>query len=1146
MSEGLKQALCVFDERIDDTPYGRLAKVELADNLGTGQQIETIEETPGLTIEQQVGIFAISEAAALHERSASGLSIHEVLQAIVNKAGGTLTEDDAIFLINDDQWEIVSNNPNRFSAFGPRVFNLLLKKNIIFGHGGKLAYAFRGLGIAEANELIILNRADAIARNFDSFDGIPESEHLALACNIINSRHASYVFGYLKKYTGITPSDHIVLARTAVKARNTISLVDNFAELTGIDPSDHAEIVFGSINSDSVWRVANNIDKFDGLTKENYIEFVYKLVDTNRLHVLADSIDKFSCLTHEDFCDLADYLIKIGQTANLARRLPSFKLLTDTDHRKYAQLIIDTDPKGALRVGAYLSNFRGLDRSIAHTLIANGGGTSVIRHLIDSFVGLTQADYIELVDAVIDRGGNPTKALLCIIDKLVGANQRELVDKLIDRGFCSSVVEMYELFTGLSVLDDVEIFEKSLTNYNYKTLDNNIYSGPFSNSLVSNIDKFSGLTIKDYVRAADEEIAQRGVVRVLHNIEKLPGVDHAYIIDLARKAGLQEYVIDNASRFNVEIPIEVYAEASRATLNGFDQRWLGEFIKARLDNGLETSVYEATRWLARFTVLDTGYNMAEIKKLAMTGSVPETLPLSFNIDRFAEEEFFTTLYSTDLKTRQKLIDGDDEPALKDEEKLKHLLTLNSSVKSAYYQELRNHQAALTQEFYNELLSDDAILSRWHECEHTGMKQRRFFSLLFKERVALKQELSNRISAMRTELTDTFLVRYQNENGGADSLYKPIVSQDLFQSPQGLLLYQAMVHQDDDGVPLYKTADFTGHVLEAAAMKLHKSTGCYGQDHLLEQRSWFTVRPDHQKRPLSEITHDLQQTRVARKRYIQDVQTWLRRHATTHHEQIMHAWANRPVALAHGTLDGAAHINQWSKERELSDSLDRLEAEGRLRSEYGFTRNEFMSDEMEPIRNELLRVLTTTETLTTVSKLKKWRAERGGSVNQRIPASIQFVTTDTNREYRFEVLSKDDPRGCTIGEDTNCCMTVSSAAKTCIEAGYTREDAGFIALYRDNVLIAQSFWFVHPDTPNTLVIDNIEINKGRDLGPITDIYQQAIRQILASNPKLGITHVNVGARYSGVDLIDLEVATSVPNLRGVYTDAEHQRLLLSLD
>jgi hypothetical protein len=286
------------------------------------------------------------------------------------------------------------------------------------------------------------------------------------------------------------------------------------------------------------------------------------------------------------------------------------------------------------------------------------------------------------------------------------------------------------------------------------------------------------------------------------------------------------------------------------------------------------------------------------------------------------------------------------------------------------------------------------------------------------------------------------------------------------------------------------------------------------------------------------------------------------------------WLDRPAALINGVEldengrrvatvdDNARSVEQWQAHNALEELVVGMEASGEL-AKSGFTAQELLSRKWKDARTELVRVLSVQNMVTAMSVMKSaqekrnWdekvlpassvqvmpEQEEGGSDWSEAPASV--------RSWTYEVLDKDDPRGFTIGPDTGCCMTVRGKARSCITAGYELKNAGFVALYDpDGRLAAQSFWFVHPDSPDKLVMDNIEAVKGRNMHKILGLYRQGIEAVLKNASEHSdaslIRYAQVGEGCTKVDLGDLDRVDSVPKLDdAIYSDARHQRLLLDM-
>lgn len=297
-------------------------------------------------------------------------------------------------------------------------------------------------------------------------------------------------------------------------------------------------------------------------------------------------------------------------------------------------------------------------------------------------------------------------------------------------------------------------------------------------------------------------------------------------------------------------------------------------------------------------------------------------------------------------------------------------------------------------------------------------------------------------------------------------------------------------------------------------------------------------------PVTRMVSVLQEYGHNRKAYATDAAQWLLRHATAPREKLVKAWGDRPLALAEGVTDSLNDILRWQNINAFRLTVANDTKEGSLPK--GVTAEELLGPDWKDWRDEIARVQSARNTIEAIAKGKRWLKTLGNRPKV-LPADRQTVVNAEDLGYRFEVLAANDPRGFTIGEDTACCMTINGASSSCIKEGYQNPNAGFMALYSPNgKLLAQSFMFVNPTRPDTVVLDNIEANRGRDFSKIIGLYKDAWLKYLREHPELGITKVNVGEGYTSVALDDLEKVKPVPPLRkNIYSDAGRQRRLLDL-
>jgi hypothetical protein len=403
-----------------------------------------------------------------------------------------------------------------------------------------------------------------------------------------------------------------------------------------------------------------------------------------------------------------------------------------------------------------------------------------------------------------------------------------------------------------------------------------------------------------------------------------------------------------------------------------------------------------------------------------------------------------------------------------------------------------------------------------------------------------------------------------------------VAQQLFVSQTCQLLYETLTSLDETNQPFYKSEGFSRRALQerAEAMVGDFASSSFSKEGRSVVQHSSTLRDDVVRTlnyvseeeyaygspfhipykdqgsatSIGEVHNNLKIMGARRTIYARDTQNWLIRHATSPRSRLTRVWPDRARALMNGVADNARDIEVWQKENALRELIGAYENEGGLAMYYSLEPDEVMGEVARPNREELMRCLAAESTLEALSNLKDWRQDRMWE-EKVLPPDVMKVSLDDvkvtkSKPYKLEILDKDDVRGFTIGEDTGCCMTLHGESNSCIQAGYEREDAGFLAMYApDGKLAAQSFWYVHPRYKDTLVLDNIEANAGRDLEKVATVYRKALAEYLKTHADLGITKVHVGTGYTDISMGDMPVVKSVPSFRDIYSDADDQRLLL---
>ncbi len=706
-------------------------------------------------------------------------------------------------------------------------------------------------------------------------------------------------------------------------------------------------------------------------------------------------------------------------------------------------------------------------------------------------------------------------------------------------------------------------------------------------SVADNLDKFTGL---DHNEIAHKLIdAGRGYL-VARSLKSFANPDE--VISLFRNMGKMDILI-NAKHlidYSVDIATLDYADNSYTYLSGgFSRKTIGELIKSRMDNHIEQSIHDASQWLRLFQMPYEWVDIDAIK--AHEGQMVD--PDEYRVrlkDAGVEAKFILQLLGANLGLRKRLTYG-TTPTFSDYDKLAILFTEEryKPLRGEFNARIGRGRRELTEQYYQELLADSAISQEWQTYQANSDKpQKKFFQKYLRSHPELAAELDRRAIELQIKVGAELLAATIMDDPSAQELINSRTSkggEDWFYYPEYQLLYQAAC-SDDGGAQLYKSEDFsldrlfrrahdlvdsyydsnfgkskdeTTHKLtkEELVQKLNRAFESLtaNLDTIQSTPTWGDEAADADRKAqlaavarnmgikeprsgLSDTVGELKRMSRDRKRYIQDTQTWLTRHALAQSGSLTQAWGDRALAIAEGVPDRASAIQAWQKLKGFRIRLDMAESSGELQ-DMGLSR-EYIDSRSEAMA-ELTRKLSVKGALRAISKIKRW-TEGTTWDHKLLPAATARIELD-NRPYSMDIFGKDDPRGFTIGEDTACCMTIDGEAKSCIKAGYKRENAGFLGIYEPSGdLLAQSFWYVHPNNPDVLVLDNIEANKGRNFSKLVNLYQKLIEQYLFDHPDLAIKEVRVGTGYSDVDLGDLKDVTSPDVLDGVYTDAYRQKVL----
>lgn len=165
----------------------------------------------------------------------------------------------------------------------------------------------------------------------------------------------------------------------------------------------------------------------------------------------------------------------------------------------------------------------------------------------------------------------------------------------------------------------------------------------------------------------------------------------------------------------------------------------------------------------------------------------------------------------------------------------------------------------------------------------------------------------------------------------------------------------------------------------------------------------------------------------------------------------------------------------------------------------------------------------------------------------IPELEELTTTipliETKKEgLRAWVLDPKDPMQVALGADylggITCCQCIDGAGEECVAEGLSNEKSGFLGIQDEKGLVAQA-WLWESVDGKTLVLDNIELNKGRAVS--CENIEEILRAWCDALPYkgiqlgLGYTELKIGKKTK-----EKEFAAAPFDIWDIYSDARHNR------
>ena len=498
------------------------------------------------------------------------------------------------------------------------------------------------------------------------------------------------------------------------------------------------------------------------------------------------------------------------------------------------------------------------------------------------------------------------------------------------------------------------------------------------------------------------------------------------------------------------------AESAFVQLEGFNKQSIGQIISNRLNNNLETSLHDATQWLAPFAV---GENLKEVvnKKTGRTENLKEVVNTETG------------------KTEGKLIDSPDD----------ELRLLGALMKG----DLSPDDLRRLPGFTTPGNSDEINLNKMEPLFHNPDHLVAYAGIIRALRKHTGESIDADMVAAEVEAAGDQIEQWMGRS-------KDVRTLAIIPAGQGV-------------------RDLLEH--SAAALQPGDTPG--------------------------QSIHALRQIGADRKAYVDGATTWLRRYQNISSENLGRAWNERAFALENGVEDTPTAIVEWSKTAAFTKFLrDQSDQEGRLRSGID-------AKELAAKYGHFIPGMTSRYPSSDVLEALVWLHAEHSTAADLPPAQI-----DLGGGHSFRIIDKNTSAGFEIGRDTDCCMTWGGVSDSCIRTGYSDPRFGFAALYENDKLLAQSFtWHNQGSDGDTLVLDNIEAQRGHSVASIRGLYQKGLSLYLAKlaqeTPDAQIISVNLGSGYtdSGIKTgLRQADPVDIPSTgKYIYSDAATQYELVRL-
>ncbi|MGN1227429.1 MAG: hypothetical protein ACI4TX_02175, partial [Christensenellales bacterium] len=93
--------------------------------------------------------------------------------------------------------------------------------------------------------------------------------------------------------------------------------------------------------------------------------------------------------------------------------------------------------------------------------------------------------------------------------------------------------------------------------------------------------------------------------------------------------------------------------------------------------------------------------------------------------------------------------------------------------------------------------------------------------------------------------------------------------------------------------------------------------------------------------------------------------------------------------------------------------------------------------------------------------------------QKYSQVLRVCNDDSESDFKYEFIEKDNPIGVVLGNITNCCQRIGQPGESCMRIGATSPFSSFVTFNYKDKIIGQA-WVWYDESTKTIALDNIEV------------------------------------------------------------------------